>query len=107
MQRAMALRDRHRLVRGRIVNEDHLWSRPHLMELRMVHRTYSEIAQEYDEIAHEYRDSKLLPFRDYVESYSLFRLIGKLDGRTVLDLACVGSSRLARRACWGSTFHPR
>lgn len=62
----------------------------------MVHRTYSEIAQEYDEIAHEYRDSKLLPFRDFVESFSLFRLIGKLEGRTVLDLAC-GEGHYARR----------
>ena len=43
----------------------------------MARRTYSEIAQAYDEIAHEYRDSKLLPFRDYAESFSLFRLIGK------------------------------
>ena len=62
----------------------------------MVHRTYGEIAQEYDEIAHEYRDSKLLPFRDFVESFSLFRLIGKLEGRTVLDLAC-GEGHYTRR----------
>jgi toxoflavin synthase len=62
----------------------------------MAHRTYSEIAQEYDEIAHEYRDSKLLPFRDYAESFSLFRLIGKLDGKTVLDLAC-GEGHYTRR----------
>jgi toxoflavin synthase len=62
----------------------------------MVHRTYSEIAQEYDEIAHEYRDSKLLPFRDFAESFSLFRLIGKLEGRTVLDLAC-GEGHYTRR----------
>jgi ubiquinone/menaquinone biosynthesis C-methylase UbiE len=62
----------------------------------MARRTYSEIAQAYDEIAHEYRDSKLLPFRDYAESYSLFRLIGKLDGKTVLDLAC-GEGHYTRR----------
>jgi ubiquinone/menaquinone biosynthesis C-methylase UbiE len=62
----------------------------------MARRTYSEIAREYDEIAHEYRDSKLLPFRDYAESFSLFRLIGKLDGRTVLDLAC-GEGHYTRR----------
>jgi ubiquinone/menaquinone biosynthesis C-methylase UbiE len=62
----------------------------------MVHRTYSEIAQEYDEIAHEYRDSKLLPFRDFAKSFSLFRLIGKLEGRTVLDLAC-GEGHYTRR----------
>jgi toxoflavin synthase len=62
----------------------------------MVHRTYGEIAQEYDEIAHEYRDSKLLPFRDFAESFSLFRLIGNLEGRTVLDLAC-GEGHYTRR----------
>ena len=62
----------------------------------MARRTYSEIAQAYDEIAHEYRDSKLLPFRDYAESFSLFRLLGKLEGRTVLDLAC-GEGHYTRR----------
>jgi toxoflavin synthase len=62
----------------------------------MVRRTYGEIAQEYDEIAHEYRDSKLLPFRDFAESYSLFRLIGSLENKTVLDLAC-GEGHYTRR----------
>jgi ubiquinone/menaquinone biosynthesis C-methylase UbiE len=66
------------------------------MEAEMVHRTYGDIAREYDEIAHEYRDSKLLPFRDFVESFSLFRLIGNLEGRTVLDLAC-GEGHYTRR----------
>jgi SAM-dependent methyltransferase len=70
----------------------------------MVHRTYSEIAQEYDEIAHEYRDSKLLPFRDFVESFSLFRLIGNLKGRTVLDLAC-GEGHYTRRLKQAGAAH--
>jgi hypothetical protein len=79
----------------------------------MVRRTYGEIAQEYDEIAHEYRDSKLLPFRDFVESFSLFRLIGKLEGRTFSTwpagkgIIHVGLSRPVRRASLGSTFHRR
>ena len=71
---------------------------------KMVHRTYSEIAQEYDEIAQEYRDSKLLPFRDFVESFSLFRLIGNLTGRTVLDLAC-GEGHYTRRLKQAGAAH--
>ncbi|MCY4430068.1 MAG: class I SAM-dependent methyltransferase, partial [Rhodospirillales bacterium] len=43
---------------------------------------------EYDAIAREYRASKRLPFREYVERYTLFELLGDLRGKTVLDLAC-------------------
>jgi hypothetical protein len=79
----------------------------------MVRRTYSEIAQEYDEIAHEYRDSKLLPFRDFVESFSLsdssaISRVGPfstwLAGKGIIR---VGSSRLVRRTSMALTFHRR
>jgi Methyltransferase domain len=96
---------RHRLARGQLLTQDRsrnigrVGSKP-----RMVHRTYSEIAQEYDEIAHEYRDSKLLPFRDFVESFSLFRLIGNLKGRTVLDLVC-GEGHYTRRLKQAGAAH--
>ena len=43
---------------------------------------------EYDRIASEYRDSKRLPFRDHVERYSLFRMLGDVRGARILDLAC-------------------
>ena len=43
---------------------------------------------EYDAIAREYRESKRLPFREHVERYTLFELLGDLRGKTVLDLAC-------------------
>ena len=43
---------------------------------------------EYDAIAEEYRASKRLPFRDHVERYTLFELLGDVRDRTVLDLAC-------------------
>lgn len=43
---------------------------------------------EYDSIAREYRDSKQLPFRKYVEAYSLFSMAGDLRHLRVLDLAC-------------------
>ena len=43
---------------------------------------------EYDAIAREYRDSKRLPFREHVERYTLFELLGDVTGKTVLDLAC-------------------
>ena len=45
-------------------------------------------SQTYDDIAEQYRDSKLLPFRYAIERYTVFRLLGDLRGKTVLDLAC-------------------
>lgn len=50
----------------------------------------------YDHIAEEYRDSKRLPFRDIVESYTLFCLLGELSGKSILDLAC-GEGHYTRR----------
>jgi ubiquinone/menaquinone biosynthesis C-methylase UbiE len=50
----------------------------------------------YDQIAEEYRDSKLLPFREVVERYTLFRLLGELAGASILDLAC-GEGHYTRR----------
>jgi SAM-dependent methyltransferase len=43
---------------------------------------------QYDAIAGPYQRSKRSPIRQYVESYSFFTLLGDVDGRTVLDLAC-------------------
>ena len=43
---------------------------------------------EYDRIAREYSDSKLLPFRVHIERYTLFRTLGDIHGTRVLDLAC-------------------
>ena len=42
----------------------------------------------YDAIAGEYLDSKELPFRRFVECYTLFRMLGDVRDRIVLDLAC-------------------
>lgn len=42
----------------------------------------------YDAIAERYRESKWLLFRHYVERYTLLELLGDLQDRTVLDLAC-------------------
>ncbi|MGD1895095.1 MAG: class I SAM-dependent methyltransferase [Cyclobacteriaceae bacterium] len=42
----------------------------------------------YDSIARQYQESKELPFRQYVETYSLFTILGKIKDLTVLDLAC-------------------
>jgi SAM-dependent methyltransferase len=42
----------------------------------------------YDEIASDYSDSKQLPFRRHLEEPTLFRLLGGLRGKSVLDLAC-------------------
>jgi ubiquinone/menaquinone biosynthesis C-methylase UbiE len=50
----------------------------------------------YDHIAEAYRDSKLLPFRDFIESYTLFCLLGDPSGKSILDLAC-GEGHYTRR----------
>ena len=41
----------------------------------------------YDDIAEEYKRSKLQPWRQYIEAFTLFELIGDLAGKSVLDLA--------------------
>lgn len=43
---------------------------------------------DYNEIAKEYQASKLLPWRINAEAYTFFNLIGDLNGKEVLDLAC-------------------
>ena len=43
---------------------------------------------QYDPIAEAYKESKQLPFREVVEAYSLFEILGDIRGATVLDLAC-------------------
>ncbi len=45
-------------------------------------------SQTYDAIAELYRESKWLLFRHFVERYTLMQLLGDLNGRTVLDMAC-------------------
>ena len=45
-------------------------------------------SQVYDAIADRYRDSKWLLFRHFIERYTVMALLGDLQGRTVLDMAC-------------------
>jgi toxoflavin synthase len=42
----------------------------------------------FDSIAADYKKTRMLPFRQYVESYTYLSTIGDLTGKTVLDLAC-------------------
>jgi toxoflavin synthase len=49
---------------------------------------FDHVAEEYDRIAPDYQESKLLPFRLHVEEYTTFRLLPDLTGRSVVDLAC-------------------
>jgi ubiquinone/menaquinone biosynthesis C-methylase UbiE len=42
----------------------------------------------YDTIAEEYRRAKLQPWRRHIEVFVLFRLVGDVAGKSVLDLAC-------------------
>ncbi len=44
--------------------------------------------QTYDTIAEQYRDSKLLAFRHFIERYTLMELLGDLHDHTLLDMAC-------------------
>ena len=55
---------------------------------------------EYDAIADEYRDSKQLPFRLFIERYTLFKILGDINGSRVLDMACGDGfyTRLLKRA---------
>ncbi|MEQ1946019.1 MAG: class I SAM-dependent methyltransferase [Bryobacteraceae bacterium] len=46
------------------------------------------MATQYDDIAEQYRRSKLVPWRFYIEQFSLLELMGDLHGKDVLDLAC-------------------
>ena len=43
---------------------------------------------QYDDIAQEYKESKQLPWRDYVEKHTLMQLAGPVAGLDVIDLAC-------------------
>jgi SAM-dependent methyltransferase len=57
---------------------------------------FDHVAEEYDRIAPDYQESKLLPFRLQVEEYTTFRLLPELTGRSVVDLAC-GEGIYARK----------
>jgi 2-polyprenyl-3-methyl-5-hydroxy-6-metoxy-1,4-benzoquinol methylase len=46
------------------------------------------MATDYDEIAADYKRAKQQPWRYFTERYTFLRLIGGLDGMSVLDLAC-------------------
>lgn len=50
----------------------------------------------YDSIATEYKTSKLIPFRKYIEAHTLMNLAGNLAGKSILDLAC-GEGIYARK----------
>jgi toxoflavin synthase len=43
---------------------------------------------DYDLIAEQYREAKQQPWRSLVEEYSFLKLIGELNGKRVVDLAC-------------------
>ena len=49
---------------------------------------FSHVADEYDRIGAQYKESKRLPFRSLVEEHSMFKLLPDLAGRSVVDLAC-------------------
>ncbi len=61
---------------------------------------FDHVADEYDRIAPDDQESKLLPFRLHVEEYTTFRILPDLAGRSVVDLACgdgIYTRKLMRR----------
>ena len=54
---------------------------------------------DYDQIAKEYQESKLQPWRTHIERYTLLNLTGQVEGLRTLDLACGEGyyTRLLRR----------
>jgi len=46
------------------------------------------MATDYDPISELYQQSKLTPWRTHIESHTLLNLIGDVQGRSVLDVAC-------------------
>ncbi|MEX2112936.1 MAG: methyltransferase domain-containing protein [Pirellulales bacterium] len=42
----------------------------------------------YDQIAEQYRQSKHVPWREWIERFTLLELVGDLEGRSVVDFAC-------------------
>ena len=61
---------------------------------------FDHVADEYDRIGSDYQESKMLPFRLYLEEHSTFGLLPELSGRSVVDLACgegIYSRKLVRR----------
>jgi 2-polyprenyl-3-methyl-5-hydroxy-6-metoxy-1,4-benzoquinol methylase len=46
------------------------------------------MSAQYDAIAREYQATKESPLRQYVEAFSFFSMLGDVQGKEVLDLAC-------------------
>ena len=46
------------------------------------------MAAYYDTIAEQYKQSKELPFRLHIETYTYFHLLGELADKSILDLGC-------------------
>src|SRR5262249_10302693 len=59
----------------------------------------SPMTTNYDTITEEYQQAKLQPWRHHIESFTLMSLVGDLDGKAVVDLACGEGyyTRLLRR----------
>ena len=51
---------------------------------------------DYDGIADQYKESKLQPWRTYIEQYTLMQLVGDIQTQSVVDFAC-GEGYYTRR----------
>ena len=46
------------------------------------------MSTDYDAVAEEYKRSRIASWRAYIERHSLLKLLGKVRGKSILDLAC-------------------
>lgn len=61
---------------------------------------FEDTEHRYDEIAQQWAGAKSIPYIEHILTHSLFKLVGDVEGKTVLDLACgegADSRRLKRR----------
>jgi ubiquinone/menaquinone biosynthesis C-methylase UbiE len=56
------------------------------------------MSAQYDAIAADYQRTKASPLRQYVEAYSFFSMLGDVQGKSLLDLAC-GEGFYTRKLC--------
>ena len=48
----------------------------------------AHVTTDYDNLSDSYGQTKVSPLRKYVDEYTLFKVLGNIRGKSVLDLAC-------------------
>lgn len=55
---------------------------------KLTHSKLIHMDTDYNKIAEEYKFSKSLPWRRYIETYTFFKITGDVSTKSILDLAC-------------------